>query len=350
MPEITVTGVNGITYPTMATWGWEIALYLFLGGLVAGLMVFSGAMRLSRPDTFRRALLVADLTSLPLLGVGMLCLLIDLANKANVWRFYTTFQVQSAMSWGAWVLLLTMVLQALRFVSLTPTPRPAVFLGISLFPPALIVEEKLPETAGEESVETVPQKPNPAASFLEWGWRLLHHIGRWTNRGNSALAVLGIVLGIGVGFYTGVLLSTIPSRPLWNTALLAPLFLVSGLASGGAFLCLFLPAEEHHWLVPFSLLSCGVELLLLTALAINLNFGSRSVQRAGSLLFSGTLGWGFWGVVILLGLLIPGALELLDWTHHRIPLVPARFPPMLKLVGGLALRFVIVYAGLLSFV
>jgi protein NrfD len=348
-PEITITGANGLTFPSMATWGWEIALYLFLGGVVAGLMLFSGVMRLARPGHFPRALLVADLASLPLLGLGMLCLLFDLSNKLNLWRFYTTFQVGSAMSWGAWVLLVTMAILALRFVSHVPAPRSTVFLGLHFFPPPPVSDEKEDEAEDKEEAKAVVRKPPLAVSFGERVWTVLNTIAQWTHRYTRALALIGLGLGLGLGFYTGVLLSTIPSRPLWNTAILAPLFLVSGLASGGAFLCLFLPKEEHQQLVPFSILACGVELLLLLAFVINLNFGNQATQRAGSLMFNGAFGWTFWGLVILAGLLVPAGLEQLELMHRRVPLVEARVAPVLKLVGSLALRFVIVYAGLLSF-
>lgn len=338
MPEITVVGQNGL----MATWGWEIALYLFLGGLVAGLMVFSGGLRLARPKQFLRALFLADISSLPLLGIGMLCLFLDLSNKINIWRFYATFQVNSAMSWGAWVLLLTMVVLALRFVACIPAPSSRMVLGQRLFPNPPVNEE--------EAAERAKKKGSSFSAGLEWAWKLLYRIGRWTESRDRVLAFIGIILGTGVGFYTGVLLSTMPSRPLWNTAILAPLFLVSGLASGGAYLCLFLQDDEHLKLVPTSLISCGVELLLLIAYAINLRSGNGAVQRSGLVLLSGGYGWIFWGLVILVGLLIPASLETLEVMHRRLPLIPARVPPMFKLVGGLALRFAIVFAGLLSFV
>ena len=38
-----------------------------------------------------------------------------------------------------------------------------------------------------------------------------------------------------LGIYTGVLLSALGARPFWNSALLGPLFLVSGLSSAAAF-------------------------------------------------------------------------------------------------------------------
>lgn len=337
MPEISVVG-EGI----VSTWGWEIALYLFLGGLTAGLLVLSGVMRLARPRQFQRALVVADLAGLPLLAVGMLCLLLDLSNKLNLWRFYTSFQITSVMSWGAWILLFTMVLLALRFVGQIPEPKPAKVLGRQLFVP--------PPASDEEGEEKPAPKKSGIVSFAEWAWMLLHKIGSWTKRNNRLLAVIGVFLGTGLGFYTGVFLSTIPARPLWNTAVLAPLFLISGLASAGAFLCLFLPEEEHKRLVPLSVLFCAIEMLLLLAFGINLAFGTNAVQRAGSILFNGAFGWAFWGLVILAGLMVPFAIELMEALHRRIRAVPMLLPPILKLVGSLALRFVIVSAGLLSFI
>jgi protein NrfD len=42
------------------------------------------------------------------------------------------------------------------------------------------------------------------------------------------------VLGVALGIYTGILLNTMVARPLWNSAILGPLFLVSGLSAGAA--------------------------------------------------------------------------------------------------------------------
>ncbi len=342
MPEIEITGANGLTFPSMTTWGWEIALYLFLGGMVAGLMIYSSAMRLYRPERFKRALLVGDLAALPLLTIGMLLLLFDLSNKLNVWRLYTTFQPRSAISWGAWMLLITLLVLAFRFVSRIPAPAFLSFAGLELFAP-------LPSNE-EEARVALTKKPARVARVGEWMWKRLYAIGEWTWKRDRPLTVVGAVLGIGVGFYTGVLLSTLASRPLWNTAVLAPLFLVSGLGTGAAFLSLFLPHDERSRLIPFSILLCAVEIILLIAYVLNLTFGSGSAQRAGAVLFEGMFGTAFWGLVVIIGLIVPAIFEQLEVMQRRIPLVPARVLPVLKLVGGVTLRFVIVYAGLLSFV
>ena len=50
----------------------------------------------------------------------------------------------------------------------------------------------------------------------------------------SVLAVVGIVLGLCVAVYTGILLMSVPGVPLWNTLLLPCLFTVSALDTGAA--------------------------------------------------------------------------------------------------------------------
>ncbi len=325
MTEVDLTGTNGITFPTLATWHWEVAVYLFLGGLVAGLMVFGGLARLTRRERLARGLWIADLTALPLLGTGLLLLWLDLANRWNAWRFFTTFQVTSAMSWGSWILLCALIVLALRFLGRLP-----------LFTP--------PAGSGRRGL--LARLRGGARAI----WNAPVRVGRRAGQPGVVLDILTLGLGTGLGFYTGVLLSTIPARPLWNSAALAPLFLISGLAGGAAFLCLFVPASEHKQLNPFSALLCGVELVLIFAYAVTLHFGSQAAQRAGGLILGGDFSLAFWGIVVLLGLLVPLAIESFDLSGRHIPVLAARIPPVLKLTGGVALRLVIVYAGLQSFV
>lgn len=319
--EIELTGVNEISYPFMASWEWQIPLYLFLGGLVAGLMILGPALRLRAGERFQRAIWVSDLAALPVLAVGMLFLWLDLANRWNAWRFYATFQLRSAMSWGAWILLLTMIVLGLRLLSQLP--------GFGWW-----------ESRPRNRFLRVVQAP----------WRWLMAWGRAITRQSKFWDGLTIILGLGLGFYTGLLLSTIPARPLWNSAILAPLFLVSGLASGGAFLALFIPRQEEERLTSFFLLLGGVELLMLLAYLLSLLFGGLAAQRAGQLLTGDLFGGLFWGLVIGVGLLLPVLAEALAVTGHHLPRLASRLPALLTLTGGAALRFVIVFAGLQSFV
>ena len=216
MPEVDITGANAITYPHMASWEWHVALYLFLGGLVAGLMIFSGWLRRRGTEQVSRGIVVADMLGFPLLAGGLLLLWLDLARRWSAWRFYATFQVTSAMSWGAWILLFCMILLVLRMLTHVTPPAPAT------------------TRLGRSRVGRV----------VKAGWRLLAAIGGVMRRANPLWDVLNILLGIGLGVYTGVLLSTIPARPLWDSLWLPALFLASGFASGCALMFLVLPLAQ----------------------------------------------------------------------------------------------------------
>jgi len=104
--EITSGRMNPHIDPHLTVWGWEIPVYLFLGGLVARLLFFSAYFYIrGRKEKLPTAVLKVPLLILPLLGIGMFVLFLDLSHKLYVWRFYTTLRLESPMSWGAWTLM-----------------------------------------------------------------------------------------------------------------------------------------------------------------------------------------------------------------------------------------------------
>ena len=81
-------------------------------------------------------------------------------------------------------------------------------------------------------------------------------------------------------------------------------------------------------------------------------YGSQFNQRAAELLFSGEYAWLFWGGVVLLGIIVPLVIEGIQMAGRHV--TAARWSavviPLLVLAGGLVLRFVVLYAGLESYV
>jgi len=341
MLEITTTRHNPLVDPVLTVWSWEIPLYLFVGGIVAGLMILGGIamLRLVRgEDTKRYFSLHAPLAAFMLLNLGMGALFLDLAHKLYVWAVYLTFQPTSPMSWGSWVLLIVYPL---------------------LLASALI---RLPEA---------------------WPWlaRTVPLIRRWSEallarpQTIRLLAWLNIVLGVALGIYTGILLSTMVARPLWNVSILGPLFLVSGLSAGAALLHLLsavlppkrpapqgliggaigalvqpLGAQPPEKRTVDSLIRAdigllAVELLMLGLLLIGLVTATASHAAAFDLLMSGRFAVAFWGVLVVLGIAAPLLLQGLE-LGHRIPhtIVPA----ILVLAGGYTLRWLMVNAGQVS--
>ena len=179
------------------------------------------------------------------------------------------------------------------------------------------------------------------------------------------------MLGVGLGIYTGILLNTMVARPLWNSAILGPLFLFSGLSAGaavvhlasvllpgrpapqgmvgGAFASMIQsigPQAPHKstvdGLIRYDLFFLVVELILIALLVINLHTSSASHAAAATLITSGRYALPFWGVVVGLGVLLPIAWQALELSHRVAHTV---VPAMLVLVGGFTLRWVMVNAG-----
>lgn len=307
MIELTTTRANPGIDPGLHVWGWEIPVYLFLGGLVAGMMVISGYFLFSgRWRNTRSACYVLPGLSLLLLSVGMFALFLDLEHKRFVWRLYTTFEVTSPMSWGAWILIL--VYPALVANLLLRVPAP-----LRLVSPRL----------GQLSDRLVAR---PAA--LRW------------------IGAMNMIWGGLLGVYTGVLLSALGARPLWNSALLGPLFLVSGLSAAAAFVHLIArDRAERELLAKADNGFLVSELVLIALFLIGLLSSTRAHVQAATLLLSGPFGAVFWVGVVALGILIPLVIQLLA-VEHRVAHTPVA--PLLVIAGGLVLRFVIVQAGQVS--
>lgn len=307
-------------------WGWEIPMYLFLGGLVAGMMILSGAYYLSGrrkdlPFTVMGGAFLAPIV----LSVGMLMLFFDLEYKVHVWRFYTAFMITSPMSWGSWILLI-------------------IYPVVVLFIAGLIIEELRDpgsvspylEKAGGMLTEKIPK--------LDLLKERLNKAGEWITKNIRFLAWSSIGLGIALGAYTGILLSSYAARPLWNSQALAPLFLVSGLSSAAALSVIAeRKSEARHEMARIDRVFIAVELFILFLLFVNLGYSIQSHQWAlepfiGSEVYTPL----FWILVVGLGLVTPLVLELLE-VRKVIRYTIA--VPILVLLGGLFLRFVFVYAG-----
>jgi formate-dependent nitrite reductase membrane component NrfD len=307
MLEQTITRHNHLIDPTVTVWGWEIPVYLFLGGLVAGMMVVSGYFLFSgRYRNKLSASLYLPGISLVLLTLGMLALFLDLEHKAYVWRLYTTFQISSPMSWGAWILL---------FV------YPALAANALIRPPKFFREHLA--WANELSNRLYERK-----QAVKW------------------VGALNMLLGAMLGVYTGILLSTMASRPLWNSALLGPIFLASGMSGAAALIHMIArDRRERELLAKADNGFIVAELILIGLFLIGLVTSTEAHIRAAGLLLGGPYTAVFWVLVVGIGLVFPLIVQLLA-VNHKIQHTPVA--PILVIAGGILLRFVIVYAGQVS--
>lgn len=293
--------------PTLDIWTWEVSVYLFLGGLTAGIMFFAALALLMRkerewPFAAHRLALLAPIV----LSLGMTTLFLDLEHKLYVFRFYTTFQPTSPMSWGSWILVFVYPIAILQILSTLRAGYPAL---------------------------------------AQWWMRL--PLGDWIldvcERFKRSIAYASIPFAVALGIYTGILLSAFSARPFWNTGILGPLFLVSGLSTASALV--ILAARDHGERTVFARIDVGliaVEITIVVLLLINLSTAGAVQLQAARMVLGGDYTIAFWGFFFTLGLVIPLILELNEAHLGRRLVLLA---PVLVLVGGYVLRQVMVDAG-----
>jgi formate-dependent nitrite reductase membrane component NrfD len=100
--------------------------------------------------------------------------------------------------------------------------------------------------------------------------------------------------------------------------------------------------EEHRLLRNIDLGAIGLELFLLAVFLIGLVTGGADARAAAAVLMGGDYTAVFWALVIIAGLLVPLLIEMIEMKKR---LSPTLFAPAFILVGGLALRWILVLAG-----
>ncbi len=303
--EIIVSGRNLPNIdPHLHVWHWPIPLYLFLGGMVAGILFFSALFFLrGKADQFPMAVKILPISAPFLLAIGLLALLADLSHVLYAWQLFTNIRWESPMSWGAWTLLVI-------------TPLSTVWAA-----------SFLPDT------------------FPRWDWKfqVVKDFFQWFDGVRHWVAGALILLAVILGMYTGILLSAFNARPFWNSAILGPLFLTSGLSAGAAAIVLFSrSSREKHLFARIDLVLIGIELFLIIHLFMGFLAGTQVHIEAAELFLGGPYTTSFWIFVVGLGLVIPALLETLELFKTKIP---AAIPALLVLIGGLLLRFIVVDAG-----
>lgn len=306
--EIITSGrMNPHIDPHLEIWHWQIPLYLFLGGLAAGILFFAALYTImdkedKYPGAVRRAPIIVPF----LLIIGLLALFIDLRHKLFFWQLYTTIRLESPMSWGAWTLM-----------AITP---------LSMVWAALHIREFFPK--------------------WDWKYEILKEIEVFLLKYKYYLAWVIIIYSVILGIYTGILFSAFNARPLWNTSILGPLFLTSGLSAGAATIILFAQSKKERILfAKIDLLLIVIELFLITHMFMGFKASTEVQIDAANLFLGGSYTAPFWIFVVALGMIVPAILEILELRHIKIPVV---IPVVLVLFGSIMLRFIIAYAGQLS--
>ena len=282
-------------------WGGPIAWYLFLAGLGGGAFVTSAFLGWKHPHAvnMRR---IGHIIAPVVVMIGLVLLMFDAeAGFHNPLRFallLTNFT--SVMTWGVVFL--------------------AAFMVVSLI--VLLLD------------------------FLK------KRVPAW-------LDIAGVVLAVCVAAYTGALLGVCKTFPLWNSALLPILFLVSAMSAGMAsvlFVAVLRHPEEFNEvgvLKKFHFCFPIVELVLVAALLFITCYVSPAGFDSVMSLVAGTWAVPFWLGLVIVGLIVPTALEtwLLffspkEFEESRLAHVISGASDAGVLIGGFLLRYLVVMAAL----
>ena len=291
-------------------WGWQLAWYLFLGGLGAGATLTSlvASRSGSRFTTIERA--GATLAG-PAVALGTALLVLDLGmGRREPWRLvYLYLNWQSPMTWGTWILTLFIPVALLHALAVTGALAP------------------------------------------RWE-RYVAPVRRACVKAQSALKVAAGVLALSTAVYTGVLLSAPPSFPLLSSWLLPVLFLVSALSTGlsAAVVVGHVKARRQRIeldLHPWSRIHIGLVVVELGVLLAWLAVGSASPAGSDSvqMLVSGALAPVFWVVVVVAGLVGPVLAFVVESARRGQSPRLALAGEAGVLAGGLALRYLVLLAA-----
>ena len=312
--------------PEELYWGLPVILYLFLAGVGAGALTVSASVLLRGGGGgfggahFSLARYGAYLAPLPvMIGCGLLIFELGSFDAGHWFKWLNLYKVinLSPMSIGTWLL--------------------TVFIGVSV-------------------VYAYTFWPRDAAP----GDRL--------DVLRKAMAWIGVPLGIAVAVYTGILLGAMPARPFWNSPILALLFLVSSISTGVAVILLahallhrrvVTPEtasdynESGYLLTASDVLLIGFELMVIFLFVMFAHLTVGAVKEAVSVILpGGSLMTLFWLWFVAIGLVIPALIELRyvipRLLYHRRFAAPRAVEfvvPVIVLVGGFMLRYVVVVAG-----
>jgi formate-dependent nitrite reductase membrane component NrfD len=280
-------------------WKWEIVLYFFLGGVASGAYTIATLAEVYGDRRHRPIIRAGRYIALPCLLVSPILLIKDLGKPIRFFNMLRVFKIKSPMSMGTWGLV--------------------AFSGFAAL-----------STAAELAEQGVARGTLPARLALLLPRRL---IGR-----------AGSFFALFVGGYTGVLLSA-TTVPLWakNKYLLGPTFISSALSTGAAAINLALAATGHEDAQMLAALERTEAVSLTSELTMLAAQGVASGRLAQPLL-TGKYSTLFVPGIVM-GVLLPLLAALNGIARGHRTRAGRIATSLLTLIGGVILRWTLVYAG-----
>ncbi|WP_210363904.1 NrfD/PsrC family molybdoenzyme membrane anchor subunit [Bacillus sp. REN3] len=246
-------------------WGNIIAAYLFLAGLSAGAFLTSSYVSRKYPDAVT-VRVIGRLISPVLMGIGLLLLIVDAeAGLKNPLRFIYLFtNLSSVMTIGTYFISFFMLA--------------AVFIAL---------------------MELLKKDVNKLVEYA------------------------GIVFAIATAIYTGFLIGVVGSVPLWNTAILPILFVVSAISTGIAGTMLvsaLIDRSVVHKVLSVKKIHLALlvaEVFLIFTMFLITSSSNEAAAESVAMLVSGEYSTLFWFGLIAMGLILPIIIESLELYNEK---------------------------------
>ena len=288
------------------SWGLYIVTFAFFVGLSAGGLIMASAAEVFGVRSVRPLSRLGVLCAGACVFVAAMMIIPDLGKPIRVWELFRYPNWSSPMVWDVIIIIVYFCFAA---ADLTVMSR-----------------RDFSATKRARWLRILAYAGLPAAV-------LLHSITAW-------------IFGLQI------------SRPFWNTALLAPMFVTSAILSGTALIALValaaqrfdrLSVPDETWSALKKLLATAlaVDLFLVGADYLTILWGNVPRERAAlnMILPGGSWQWVFW-LEWVVGGLVPFLLLVVPrWSRRRGALVAAA---ALVLVGVYAFRIELVVGGLLK--
>ena len=188
--------------------------------------------------------------------------------------------------------------------------------------------------------------------FLFIGFTTIQLIlSQWAPQATGAITTLKVVAGIfafAQSIYTGFAVSYVSAIKVWNSAIVPILFVTCGVSGGLAILLAIMIGQNSAQIAHLE----NIIRVVLIAFAIivgvylwNATYSSTAAKDSVIRLIGGALAPLFWIGVFLFGIVIPVVISVTTyWVHDAASglLITA---VVSEIIGGLALRFAVLKAG-----
>jgi Ni/Fe-hydrogenase subunit HybB-like protein len=297
-------GVTGLS--SAVPWGVYIVNFIFFVGISYAGTLLSAVLRLVHADWRRPVTRVAEIVTVVSLLIAGLMIFADLGRPGIApWRMLTAGRGASPLIWD------TVVLSTYLFAAL-------LFLLLPLIPDLARCRDQHPTGRGLRYRLYRRLSLSWAGNRAQW------------KRLERAMGILAItIIPVAILAHSAVAwIFGVTPRPVWNSTIFAPYFVLGAVFSGTGVIVLVMAAyrrafdlrdiftERHFVNLGYILLTLNLAYMYFTFSEYwTIGYTVQADYQAPlTAILSGAHAWAFWFAIIL-GMLVPAALVALPWTR-----------------------------------